>query len=270
MVARKANEMISRTMPKTSALGGSILPADVPVDVAVDGAGPTGSERAAEQCGPDQRQRGPAVSSDDHGRDGGDEQQFDDAGFGEHEVGPHPLAHPGVGVGTGAGSPIGGGGSRGGEAVGQHGHRHRGAPEHGTAEHVGDDDPGSGLRPDVGGAGQRLQQPHCRSHRREDVDRPVALLPAGGDVQAGEPEPEDEGSDPVREVDERMRGGARRDDPAVEQRPVGKDEGGPPLGDVGAQHGDHQGHGGDAEGLPGQRAEPAAAGREGVDGGGGD
>ena len=150
------------------------------------------------------------------------------------------------------------------------GEGHGGAPQGGAAEDVRHDGPGSGTGEDVGGAGQRLQQPHRHSHPCENVDRPVALLPTGGEVQAGEPEPEDEGSDPVSEVDERIRGGARRDDPPVEQRPVSEDQCGPPLSDVGPQHGDRERHGGDAERLPGERAEAAAPRGEGVDGGGDD
>ena len=59
---------------------------DVAVDVAVEGAGAAGGERAAHQRGQDQADGREAALGVDHGGQRADQQQFDDAGFRERQV----------------------------------------------------------------------------------------------------------------------------------------------------------------------------------------
>ena len=55
---------------------------DVPVDVHVDGVGATGGQRPTDQGGDHEPDVGEAALGQDHGREGGDEQQLDDARLG--------------------------------------------------------------------------------------------------------------------------------------------------------------------------------------------
>ena len=59
---------------------------DVAVDVAVEGPGAAGSEGAAHQRGQDQSDGREAALGVNHGGQRADEQQLDDAGFGEGEI----------------------------------------------------------------------------------------------------------------------------------------------------------------------------------------
>ena len=68
---------------------------DVAVEVAVDGIGRTGGERAAEQYHQGQHQRGEPVLRQEHRGDGGDQEQLDDARLGQRDVRADHAAGPG-------------------------------------------------------------------------------------------------------------------------------------------------------------------------------
>ena len=63
---------------------------DVPVDVHVDGVGPTGGQGPAEQGGHHQPHRRQAPLGHDHGGQRGDQQELDDPRLGERHVGADP------------------------------------------------------------------------------------------------------------------------------------------------------------------------------------
>ena len=65
---------------------------DVAVEVAVDGVGAAGGEGAAEERGEREPEAGQAVGRYDHRREGGHEQQLDDAGLGQRDVGGERAA----------------------------------------------------------------------------------------------------------------------------------------------------------------------------------
>ena len=81
---------------------------DVPVDDHVDGVGPAGGQGPAEQGGHHQPDRGQTPLGHDHGGQGGDQQQLDDARLGQGHVGADPGAERRDGWGRAtAGSAIG-------------------------------------------------------------------------------------------------------------------------------------------------------------------
>src|SRR5581483_2314282 len=78
------------------AVGALHLLVDVAVADAVDGVGPAGGQRPAEEHGQHQPGRRHAPVGQHHGRHRRHQQQLDDAGLGQPDVGPHPAAPTGL------------------------------------------------------------------------------------------------------------------------------------------------------------------------------